>query len=249
MPAERYYYPEDFQEGNPISLADIEFHHLVNVMRNRIGDTIELINGKGQLAIGRIEEISKKAAKISVESISEASVLEKPLILAQAIPRLSKLEFVLEKGTELGVTEIWLFPATYSDKSSFSKNQLDRFNTILVSAMKQCGRLFLPELILMPRLEEWQTFCLPAFYGDTDPNAPLFEVMWKKIEKKGMEGTIFCIGPESGFTSQETVSLKALGATGVKLNPFILRTETAAIVAMSLMAHWQQYDEVLDKPQ
>lgn len=240
MPAERYYYPEDFQEGNPISLVDVEFHHLVNVMRNRIGDTIELINGKGQLATGRIQEISKKAAIITIEGLSEASVLEKPLILAQAIPRLSKLEFVLEKGTELGMTEIWLFPAAHSEKSSFSKNQLDRFNTILISAIKQSGRLFLPELILMPRLEEWQPFCLPAFYGDTDPNAPLFEVMWKKQEKKDTEGTLFCVGPESGFTSQETTLLKALGATGVNLNPFILRTETAAIVAMCLMAHWQQ---------
>lgn len=237
MPAERYFQHENFQEGNQVFIKDLEFHHLVNVMRNRIGNEIELINGQGQLATARITAIEKKKAIAEIQSVLQAPLPEKPLILVQAIPRLSKLEFILEKGTELGMTEVWLLPAAHSEKKDFSENQLERFQTILISAIKQCGRLFLPEIVIMPPLKQWKCFCLPAFFGDTRPAAPLFATEWQQSAVK--EGSIFCVGPESGFTDEEMTSLQNLGAKGIKLNNNILRTETAAVAALSIMGYWQ----------
>lgn len=239
MPAERYYYPQELQEGSSITLEGVEFHHLVNVMRNRVGDSLELVNGLGQLAKASITQLEKKCGYLKIESIFQAPMLDKPLILAQAIPRLSKLETILEKATELGMTEVWLFPSSHSEKKEFSENQSERLRTILISAMKQCGRLFLPDLIIMPPLKQWQPFGLPAYFGDTNTEALSFQEKWKQQPSK--EGSIFFIGPESGFTETETALLKNLGAVGVKLNDNILRTETAAIAAIALLSHWQQF--------
>lgn len=234
MPAERYYYPKEFQEQDEIFLEGVELHHLINVMRNREGNLVEIVNGLGQLAQARLANLEKKRAILQIEEVFEAPALDKPLILAQAIPRLSKLEVILEKCTELGVTEIWLFPASHSEKKTFSENQLERFHTILISAMKQCGRLFLPDLILMPQLKQWQPLCLPAYFGDTANEAPLFYE--KYTQQLNNEGSIFFIGPESGFTEDEISLLKKLEAIGVKLNNNILRTETAAIAAIAIMS-------------
>lgn len=234
MPTERYYHREEFLEGNQIFLKDLEFHHLAHVMRNRPGEEIELVNGDGQLAKARINAIEKKQAIVDVLEVFQSPTLDKPLILAQAIPRLHNLELILEKGTELGMSELWLFPTSHSYKKHFTPNQLERFHTILISSMKQCGRLFLPEIVMMPPLNEWQNFCLPAFFGDTNPKAPSFMSVWNNLNPK--EGAIFCIGPESGFTPEETSALQNLGARGVKLNNNILRTETAAIAALSIIS-------------
>lgn len=237
MPKERYFYPQDFQEGSQLFIEDQEFHHLIHVMRNHIDDVIELVNGQGQLASGKISKIEKKRVSLEVLTVYQAPSLDLPLILAQAIPRFNRLELIVEKGTELGMTELWLFPAMHSDKKAFSINQTERLNTILISAMKQCGRLFLPELIFMPSLKEWQKFSLPTFFGDTRPSAPTFASAWQ--QKNPQNGSIFCVGPESGFTSDEVDVLQQLGAEGVKLHRNILRTETAGITALSLMSHWQ----------
>ncbi|MFT3832653.1 MAG: RsmE family RNA methyltransferase [Micropruina sp.] len=237
MPANRYFSPQEYQEGNSIFLEDQEFHHLIHVMRQQTGEEVELVNGKGQLAQARIAKIEKKRAELKPFAIIEASHLEQPLILAQAIPRLNKLEFILEKGTELGMTQLWLFPSKQSEKGRFSDHQLQRLNTILIAAMKQCGRLFLPEIISMPPLEQWQKFCFPAFFGDTRTTAPSFETIWNG--SSAQSGSIFCVGPESGFTVDEVALMQQLGALGVKLNPHILRTETAAIAALSLIGQWQ----------
>lgn len=239
MPAERYYYPQEFQENAEIMLPDAEAHHLVKVMRNRPGDIVELVNGLGQLAQAEIKQIEKKQCYLEVIELYEAISLDKPLILAQAIPRLNRLEIILEKATELGITEIWLFPSAHSEKKEFSENQSERLRAILISAMKQCGRLFLPDLILMPPLKQWQPFYLPAYFGDTSTDAPLFQEKWK--EQTEGKGSIFLVGPESGFTTDEIVILKNLKAAGVKLNNNILRTETAAIAAIALISHWQNF--------
>lgn len=236
MPAERYYLPEEFEKDIEIVLEGTEFHHLTNVMRNRVGDSVEAINGLGQLATAKIVSISKKSAQLHIESLYQSPRLDKPLILAQAIPRLSKLEIILEKTTELGVTEIWLFHSSHSEKKDFSENQSERLRTILISAMKQCGRLFLPELIMMPPLKQWQPCGFPAFFGDVEPSAPLL-IEKVRDERDCGDGVIFFVGPESGFTDDEVRLLKNLGTEGVSLNGNILRAETAAVIAIGLLSH------------
>jgi 16S rRNA (uracil1498-N3)-methyltransferase len=236
MPAERYYHPEILEKDQTIHLSGLEHHHLVNVMRTRVDETLEIINGKGQLAEATLCSIEKKSATLLITSVITTPPPEQKIILAQGLPRLNRLEFIIEKGTELGMTEIRLFPAARSEKKELSPNQLERLHTLMVAAVKQCGRLHMPILTLMPPLKQWKAQ-ETLFYGDITPSAPLFMPFWETLGSDQKKHAIFCIGPESGFSDEEVVMLKKLQAHGVKLHSNILRTDTAAIAALVLITH------------
>lgn len=236
MPAERYYLPQQFQKHDNVNIDTQEFHHLVHVMRSRIGDQIEIVNGQGQLAAGQVQAIQKKHAVIQIEEVTTSPKPTKRLILAQALPRMNRLDFILEKGTELGVTEFWLFPGFYGERRSFSEHQIERLQAILIAAMKQCGRLFLPELTIKSSIKDWPKAPFRAFFGDTKEDAPYLEKEWQKDALS--KDAIICIGPESGFAAEEIESLKKNNYMGVKLHCNILRTDTAALTGLSLLSHW-----------
>lgn len=242
MPAERYYYPQPLENGKKVLFKDQEYHHLINVMRAHIGEEIEIVNGMGQLAQAVVDSLEKKSASLLLKSVQTSELPNLRMILAQAIPRQNRLEFIIEKGTELGMTEIWLFPATLSEKREISENQLQRFTTLTIAAMKQCGRLFLPQIIVKPPLKQWKDLEVNAiFFGATSHEAPPLLSLWQKISP--IKEAIMCIGPEGGFTEDEIAIFHRLQAHGVKLHPNILRTETAAIAALTLLSHQIYYGD------
>ena len=234
MPSDRYYYPSNLHEGQEFTLEGTEAHHLISVMRNRVGDHIELVNGKGQLTLGKVSRIEKKDVAVRAVEILTQETPMKQLVLAQAIPKMNRLEYILEKACELGMTEIWLFPGVCSEKYEMTKNRQERLQHILISAMKQCGRLFLPKLDLKPPLKKWTLFPLPSFFGDLRKEALAFKTVLRSIKHE--DPLYFFIGPESGFVEEEIVFLEKQQAKGVKLHQNILRTDTAAIIACYLMS-------------
>lgn len=234
MPAERYYLESPLEKGSSVILQDTEFHHLVHVMRCKVDDQVEIVNGQGTLAHATISSIDKKKAHLHINEIEQEAPPQFQVILAQAIPRINRLDFILEKGTELGMTEIWLFPGALSERKSLTDHQIERLKAITISAMKQCGRLYLPKITLMPAIPNWITPELPLFFGDVNPGSPIFQTKWNPKEK----GLIFAVGPESGFTTQEIKNLLDKGAAGVTLHRSILRTDTASLAALSLINHW-----------
>jgi 16S rRNA (uracil1498-N3)-methyltransferase len=202
-------------------------------MRAQVGERVELINGRGYLATALIEQLDKKQALLLIEEITSAPPPSFEIILAQAIPRSPRLDFILEKGTELGMTQLWLFPGQHSEKKELSEHQIERAHAVILAAAKQSGRLYLPTLMLKPPLRQWQRPPFPAFFGDVNPAAPPFAQEWLKNPPK--EGVIIVIGPEAGFLSEEVEQLKQLSAHPVKLHQNILRTDTAALAALSLI--------------
>ena len=129
------------------------------------------------------------------------------------------------------MTQIWLFPGEQSERKQLSENQLERVKGILIAAMKQCGALWLPQLVEKPRLRDWPAFPYPAFFGDISPAAPYLSESWKRDKPK--DGVLFLVGPESGFSTKEEDCLLRLEAQGVKLHSHILRTDTAALAALT----------------
>lgn len=232
MPAERYFFEGELIEGSLMRLEEQEFHHLAHVMRAQIGETVEVVNGSGQLAQAQIKSLEKRQAELSIISVVSEHKSPFEIILAQAIPRLNRLDLILEKGTELGMTQLWLFPGTLSERKKISEQRLKRLRTITITALKQCGRLYLPQITLKPPIGQWDTLSLPSFFGDLNPSAPPLYNVWTPDQ-----GIIFFIGPESGFTDDEVTILDQLGAKGVKLHQNILRTDTASITALSLITH------------
>jgi 16S rRNA (uracil1498-N3)-methyltransferase len=219
MPAERFFV-EGVLEGK-VFLEGTEFHHLAHVMRVKVGEEIELVNGKGDLAIAQVEEIGKKGAQLEVIQKTSSSPLSSGLTLAVPLMRSSKLELVIEKCTELGADRFYLYPADHSEKETLSENQRERLQYIAISAMKQCGRLDLPPIEILGSLQEVLSKEGPFLFGDTREGA-------KPIEK--IKGATFISGPEKGFSEKELKFLDQKGK-GVKLHPYILRAETAPIFA------------------
>lgn len=236
MPAERYFIPSKLAVNQEICLEGQELHHFVNVMRTTVGEKVELVNGMGMLAVAVVDRIEKKRACLIIEEVHFEQRPTFEVILAQATPRMNRLDFILEKGTELGMTQLWLFRAQHSERKEITEQQLERMRAVTISAMKQCGRLYLPEIVIKPILSKWQALEYPAFFGDVDPSALVLDKAWDAKKDKD-RGVIFFVGPESGFTTEEDAKLRQLNAQGVKLHGNILRTETAALAALSIIAH------------
>lgn len=234
MPAERYFYDSELVVGIEILLVGTEGQHLVRVMRGAVGDSVTLFDGQGTLAEGELVSVGKGKAVVRVTSVQKTVQPTRHLILAQGIPRANKLEMLLEKVTELGVTDIWLFPAVLSEKKPLSDQQKRRIQLLVVGACKQSGRLFLPTIKYCPALKKWDEIPGIAFYGSLDPEAPKIGEL---VRGEGSADLLFAVGPESGFTKDEEQALERLGVKGVTLHHNVLRTETAAITAIAILSH------------
>jgi len=231
MPAYRFYLDRPLQEGAEGPLAPKEARH-VSVMRLAEGEQIELINGKNQVAIATLTTVSAKKVEVEIKSVRQGMAKRREFVLYQALCESARLDLLLQKTTELGVSEIKLFPAERSPKKALSDHQKERMDALLISAIKQCGRLDLPILSFMGPIAAWQLPQEPLFFGDTSPQTPLLLSCLKEEKRVG-----FVVGPPSGFTEKEVEELTKRGALGVKLNEHILRSETAAITAVSLGMH------------
>lgn len=220
---ERFFLNQEYIENSVVFLEDAEQHHLSHVLRIRQGEIVELINGKGSLALAKTQ---KKGLLI----LEVHQCLPKTEILL-GIPfmRPSKLEWILEKGTEIGVSSFFLYPADKSTQKSLSDHQIQRLNNVIISSLKQSKRLYLPHLEIHLRLEEILAKEAICYFGDVRETVPFL------IPKN--ETPLFISGPESGFSDKE-VTLLEQKAKGVRINQNILRAESAPIVASSIFAHF-----------
>jgi 16S rRNA (uracil1498-N3)-methyltransferase len=225
MPHARYFFPHPLSQGDIISLSSEEEKHLLKVMRTEPGQIVEIVNGQGQLANASLQ----KDHRLKIQDIYFEEAPNTSIIIAQAITKPNRLDIIIEKGTELGMDEIWLYPGELSEKTEISQTLMKRLETIAQSAMKQSGRLHIPKIKVKTILKLWKTpLDYQSFFGDTDPSAPSFISHWNK------QSFIFFVGPEKGFSKNETEHLRTLGSQGVKLHQNILRTETAPLALLSI---------------
>ncbi len=226
MPENRFFSPQPFLEKKIIELEESELHHL-KVMRIKPNESVELVNGKNQLALASLISQDSKKALLRIEKVTEKRNLSE-FILALSFLRQSKLDLILEKATELGITQFFLFPSQNSELDQLSSSKKERMETILISALKQSGRLDLPKIFILKRLSEFKNYNFDFFYGDI--NGGSFS--------SPINPPCFFIGPEKGFSADEILALKdSLNAKSVNLSSNILRSETAAICASFLMCY------------
>ena len=236
MPHNRYYYNTPaFSLGTTLSLEHEEAHHLIRVMRARPKDQVELMNGLGELALCTVERIEKEQGFLRINSVHQEPRPTLSVIVALSLLRLNALEWALEKATELGATHFWLFPAARSEKKELSLHQQARLRTIILSACKQCGRLYIPEIIFKQELSSLNlnketAGMIPLV---CDPQAPSIEALMLDTSSQPL---ILFIGPEGGFTKEETEMFKKVQHTHfIRLHPYILRAETAPLAALSIL--------------
>jgi 16S rRNA (uracil1498-N3)-methyltransferase len=222
MPADRFYYDGSLTKGTTILLNETEQQHL-RVMRIAVGEEVELVNGKGALARGKLTALDKKQVSFHILESHLSPPLSPQISLGIPLMRPNKLDLIVEKGTELGAAAFYFYPADYSEKSELSTNQLQRLRALSISALKQSGRLYLPSFQILARFEEL-FLGAPVLYGDTRATTGPTKTA----------SALFITGPERGFSPKELALLSQKG-TGVSLSPCILRAETAPLAALSLL--------------
>lgn len=212
-------------EINPKTiLSKEESFHAVKVLRLISGDSIQLTDGKGNLAIGKIDKADIKGTTSSIVEVMSKPLPEYGLTLAVAPTKSTdRLEWMVEKAVEIGIKSI-IF--TQTDHSERKHLKLDRLKLKAIQAMKQSQRLFLPDLQepiplteVLKKYEEKS--CLVAYKSEKSGT------MDQLIDKK-KSVTIF-IGPEGDFSSVEVNMFREKGIPSINLGNARLRTETAAL--------------------
>ena len=209
-------------------LPEEETHHCIKVCRHRVGDVIEITDGKGNLYKARIESYTKKYTEVSiVEAVYENYFPENRVGgLLPVLDVRERYEFMIEKTVELGITDI--FPVIY-ERSQRRKIKEERLEKIVRRAIKQCKRPYLPVVYPAKKLTQIDLSEFPvrivAMQGATNN------------EFSATGNIIFAVGPEGGFTEREAEWFNNNNFTAIKLGDFRLRSETAVVVMMSRISY------------
>jgi len=219
------YFSPLFTEQN-FTLSPEESNHCVNVMRQRNGDSITITDGKGSLFTGTISQAHHKHCQIEVISTQKFNNLTPYLHIAIAPTKnIERLEWFLEKVTEIGINEITPILCQHSERKQV---RIDRLEKIIIAAMKQSGKYHLPKLNDLTPFKEIVTKSQNTqkliAHCNTHPKQTLKSVA-------NHQNTLILIGPEGDFSVPEIEMAMTNGFIGVSLGESRLRTETAGIVA------------------
>jgi len=230
-----FFYINDYNSEKQLVLNEDTSKHIVQVLRMKEGEQINLTDGKGNLLLCEITEAHKKHCSIKITQTKNHKQKTKNRIVAiSLLKNANRLEWFLEKATELGITEIIPLLCSRTEKQNF---RTDRMQNILVSAMLQSQQVWLPVLHepisfeLLLRQEEiiaiqqkWIAHCI---------NNEEKKLLPGLINKE--QSQIILIGPEGDFTSDEIEFALQNNFQPVSLGETRLRTETAAVAAAVLL--------------
>ena len=221
--------------GARIALPEDAAGHLVRVLRLGVDDNCVLFNGDGCDYGARIVAVGKKAVEVEIEGAREVRN-ESPLriVLVQAIARGEKMDWILQKATELGVARILPVMSERSEvklDAQRADKRLAHWRGIVVSACEQSGRATVPEIAAPQALAQaaaqraGRGFILDPFADDT----------LSSLRDTGLRECTIAIGPEGGWSPRDREQLIAAGYEGLRLGPRVLRTETAGIAAIAAL--------------
>jgi 16S rRNA (uracil1498-N3)-methyltransferase len=236
---------ETGQAGGSVLLEGEAFHHLCRVLRLKEGDRLFALDGLGSLYHVTLDSVSKDRATGTVTG-SEPAGGEPPvpITLAAAIPKGERWEWILQKATELGVSRIQPLMTSRTVVQIDARkapDKLARWQKIVLEAAEQCERGRVPEVL--PPLT-WNAFLKSAASAAAAPALMLAcleragEAMPQVLEASPKPTSItVLVGPEGGFSPQESDEALALGAKGISLGKRILRAETASLAVLAMLAY------------
>jgi 16S rRNA (uracil1498-N3)-methyltransferase len=241
----RFYCPPPLPTGGTFELPPDAAHHASRVLRLREGDGVEIFDGIGNECHGVISELGGK--RVVVGGITSGNVSrESPLqvTLAQALSSSEKMDWVIQKATELGVAEIQPLDTERSVArltAERAAKRLEHWRQVAISACEQCGRNVLPDIHAPQDIMAWlqQIKALP----DTKLILlPQGAASLQGIQKPPGK-VVLLIGAEGGFTGAESDSALHCGFTPIRLGARVLRTETAAVAGLAaLQTLWGDFN-------
>lgn len=239
----RFYLNQELEIGRQCALPEELAHH-VAVLRMKAGDTITLFNGRGGEYAATLASVEKRRATADIKAFDAREAEPGHLLtLAQALPEGSKMDWIVEKAVELGVTAIQPLVAArsvvrLSDERAAKK--LAHWRAIVVAAAEQCGRNRLPSVAEPSSFHGWiaQQDLHPRIL--LSPRASQSLAGWAKHHPP--QALTVMVGPEGGFSEDEEKAAIAHGALCLSLGERVLRTETAGLaVAAALNALWGEF--------
>jgi len=220
-----------------VSLDGSDAHKIVNVLRMREGDAIEVTDSAAQRFAASliIDARGIRATLLERKPSSERQALQ--ITVAQGVPKGQKMDFVVEKLTELGVSRITPLRSERTIVTDVGVQKLERWRRLAKTAAQQCGRDRMLQVdepqsleALCARFSDYDAVLLPWELAE---QMPLRETLPLLVQ--GAQSVLVVIGPEGGFSHAEAERSVRAGGHALWLGPRILRTETAAMVLVSIL--------------
>ncbi len=241
--ARHFFISEENIQGKKACLDRYESHHLISVMRKKLGDSVELLTGKGKLYSGKISQLAPHV-EIDILSSRIQEEANAPLLtLCPALLKNTKMDWLIEKSCELGIHRILPFEAEHCvvKVEKDDNKKILRWEKIAQESIKQSGRGLLPQIgpILSFKdilLKFKDRDCLKLMFSvENIHSLPLAELATYIRQKNENSEWIFLIGPEGGFAPEEEKQAQEFGFQLCSLGTHTLRAETAAVSALSIL--------------
>ncbi|MBM7584734.1 16S rRNA (uracil1498-N3)-methyltransferase [Bacillus pakistanensis] len=243
---QRYFLEKEYIDGELFYVDGDDFHHMTRVMRMKEGDKFFVVFKGGKSAISQIESISSDDIKASIVQW-ETAIKELPITvtIASGLPKGDKLEWIIQKGTELGAHEFIPFNADRSivkwDEKK-AKKKVERWEKIAKEAAEQSHRRLVPkvfsphsfsELIDMSNQYEYKLIA----YEEESRACEIGNFAHTISSMKNGSRILIIFGPEGGLTEQEVMTSQQFGFLPCGLGPRILRAETAPLYVLSAISY------------
>lgn len=239
---QRYFVDPMQMEDTSVTIIGEDVNHIVKVMRFRIGDQVICCNGEGRDVLAAIAEIYPDRVVLNVlEEINKSRELPVYVTIAQGLPKGDKMDWIIQKGTELGAFSFWPFTSRYTvvklDEKK-EKKRVERWGKIAKEAAEQSHRSLIPSVAsplgwkeLLARVS---SFDYALFAYEKEEETPF---------SKALQGIpsgasiLLVIGPEGGFSEEEAGEAEGSSMVRVSLGRRILRTETASMYGLSCVSY------------
>ncbi len=239
----RFYIAPEHWDLERLRLLGPEAHHCRDVLRMAAGDTATVFNGRGLKAEVELSSVRRDLVECCCLSWTQEPEPVRRVTLAQAIPKGKNMEWILEKATELGAAGIVPLLTTRTvvqlDEREALRKQ-EKWQRVVIEAAKQCGQNWVPRVELPQKIETLlaashsEELRLVASLG---PAARHLKTVLAERPREALERTLVLIGPEGDFTPAELALAEKNGCEPITLGNIILRTETAAMYCLSVLAH------------
>ena len=255
MALPRFYCPGPISTDEIVALPDSAAHHASRVLRLQSGARLVLFNGNGGEFHGALEKIDRNGASVLVKKYVDTE-RESPLAitLAQAACASEKMDWIVQKGVELGVNHIQILSTKLSMiklSGERAERRVHHWQQVAISACEQCGRNRIPQVLPITSLSAWCGAQMWARKNSPDDASSDLSFILSPCAKKSLHDFSGCspissvtllVGPEGGLTSDEEAAAMVAGFIPLSLGARVLRAETAGLAAASAMqALWGDY--------
>ncbi|WP_334113771.1 16S rRNA (uracil(1498)-N(3))-methyltransferase [Acinetobacter parvus] len=231
----RFYIETELNTGNTIELTESVFHHWVRVLRAKELDQAIFFNGKGGEYIVTLTEINKKNAFVSIDQFNPIDrTAPAKVILGQVMSKGDRMDYAIQKATELGVTTIQLLTSERCEmrlKYDRDQKKLDHWQSVAIAACEQCGMNIVPNVLAPISLTDWvKSAQLPQSRFVLAPNKDQ-----ENVVLNSQPDLALLIGPEGGLSEAEIETANQNHFQSWCIGDRVLRTETAPVVALSIL--------------